>query len=291
MRPTACRCASQEWPNAIAVDHTFSASLRDLSAPAPDATTTVAAPLVVLGGASPAPCPPVSLAGTGAVTVLGDAVIGGGCGSSAIAGDGSRLQPTGATSVILTEIADPLQALTGASATCGSGSNPTPLGVSPGPSSIVVHPQPVVLSAPVQFDPGRYVFCNGLTFQSGAVVQGTGVTLIVDGGAFDIDAGARVDLTAPATGDLANVLVWVRSSLDVDLELGPAASTLPRSGLRADLERHDRDRGRRGDRWTGRTRRHLRRCRHRAPGPTDLDDHDRSGHGAPPVSRALCTRP
>lgn len=209
----------------VAADHTFSASLRQVQASPPDSSTTIAAPLVVLGGGGSTPCPPLRIAGVGDVVVLGDAVVADGCGSSLVGGNAARLQPTGVTSGIL-GVSDPLATLAPPSASCAAGTNPTPLGASPGPTSVVVHPQPVVVTGPLLLQPGRYVFCDGLTLGPGAVVEGSDVTLIVLAGGLQIDPGARADLTAPTTGELANVLFWSMSADAVSLEFGSAASIL-----------------------------------------------------------------
>ena len=208
----------------IPADHTLTASLRDVAAPLPNSTTSVAAPLVVLGGDGTL-CPPIALNGACATTVIGDVVVSDACGASAVGGDPSRLQPGGSITRI-SDVTDPLEAVAEPDTSCTAAPNPTPLGVSSAADAVIVHPQPVVINNALALQPGRYLFCNGLTLSNGAVLTGTGVTLIVQGGTLRVEAGARADLWAPTTGDLANLLIWVMSSQSLSVDAGPAAVNL-----------------------------------------------------------------
>jgi hypothetical protein len=220
----------------VPMDHTFTASLRELAAPDPTSATMMGAPLVVLGGGSPATCPPLQVSSTGAVLVGGDIVVDGQCTGPAVGGDSSVLQPTGTTATVPDGLDDPLAGLLGPATSCSSGGpNPSPLGSSPAPDALVVHPAAVTISGSVTFEPGRYVFCQGLTLAPGANVTGQGVTIIVESGALTVSNGSIVDVSAPTSGSLVGIVAWVRSTTAARIELGSA------SGLRGTVYAPDAD--------------------------------------------------
>ena len=189
--------------------YTLKASLRGDTQDAPTATNSTPVPLLALGAGAAAVCPNVDIAGTGVVTVLGNAVVDGLCGASPIKDASSLLTPTGTKSTIA-GIVDPFVARVPPTFTCpASGANPT-VGVSASATTIVVYPSAVTISLDTVFQPGRFVFCKGLAITSGRVT-GTDVLLYVATGTVDVQAAATVDLTGRSTSD-ANLLVWVASA-------------------------------------------------------------------------------
>ena len=190
--------------------YTIKASLRGDTQATPTVVNSTPVPLLVLGAGGSVACPNLDLSGktTGAVTVVGNALVDGMCGASPIAGNQTLLQPTGMTSTI-SGIVDPFRdRVPPTSGACASGgTNPATIGASANASAIVVYPQPVDLTVDTVFGAGRYVFCNGLKF-TGGKISGADVLLYVASGTFDIAAGATVDLTGRTTGD-TSMLVWV----------------------------------------------------------------------------------
>jgi Putative Flp pilus-assembly TadE/G-like len=69
-----------------------------------------------------------------------------------------------------------------------------------------------IKNSTVTFDPGVYVINNGnLNIQTHANVSGKGVTFILSGtspGVIDFSSQAKIDLTAPSSGDYAGVLLF-----------------------------------------------------------------------------------
>ena len=190
--------------------YTIKASLRGDTQATPTVVNSTPVPLLVLGAGASVACPNLDLSAktTGAVTVVGNALVDGLCGASPIAGNQTLLQATGTTSTI-SGIVDPFRdRVPPNSAACASGgTNPATVGASGNASAVVVYPQPVDLTVNTVFNPGRYVFCKGLKFTSGKIV-GTDVLLYVPLGTFDVAAAASVDLSGRTTGD-ASMLVWV----------------------------------------------------------------------------------
>jgi hypothetical protein len=70
----------------------------------------------------------------------------------------------------------------------------------------------VTVSGPTTLDPGIYIINGKLT--SSKPITGTGVTIILTGttGIFTIDAGATLNLSAPATGTTAGIVFWNAST-------------------------------------------------------------------------------
>jgi prepilin-type N-terminal cleavage/methylation domain-containing protein len=209
----------------IGNDQTFTASLRD-GTPAPiDSVTNVAAPLVVLPGDKSTPCPPLQVDARGTVQVLGDVVVDTGCGSGPVGGDASRLRASGALSTVA-QVADPLASLVQPQVSCDGRSNPSPVGAGAKPTQTIVHPRRVTVSGTVEFAPGRYVFCDGLEFAADAIVHGADVVFVVLNGGLTAQPGARLDLSAPRTGEYASLLFWMVASQQVRMDFGTEASTL-----------------------------------------------------------------
>jgi prepilin-type N-terminal cleavage/methylation domain-containing protein len=206
------------------IDQTFTASLRGAARSQP-AAGKIPAPLVVLGGG--AACPVLQVASGAAVTVAGDVVVAGDCGSTPVDASSGALVLTGTTAVAAGAVPDPLAGIPAPAVDCAGDQDPQ-AAPDPGGALIEVHPQPVEVTDALALAPGTYVFCDGLTLSSTAVVTGTDVTLIVEDGELRIDGGAVIDIAAPATGELANVVVWARSPSAVHVEL----ATTPAGALR-----------------------------------------------------------
>jgi choice-of-anchor A domain-containing protein len=195
------------------VTFSLSANLR-VESPAAVEPSGVAAPLLVLGG-DVADCPELTVGSP--IVVLGDGVIDGLCGATAIDGDASLLDVTGQlTSPVGTVdlYADRIPA----APTCAAATDPA-LGASPSADSTLVYTNPVAVTGAVTMQPGRYVFCQGLELQDGSRLTGTDVTLQVVGGDVTVAAAATIDLTAPATGDTANLLLTIATG-DLTIEAG-----------------------------------------------------------------------
>jgi choice-of-anchor A domain-containing protein len=204
---------------------TLTAALRGQAQTAPASTNSSPVPLIVLGS-STSTCPSLSLAGTGAVKVIGDSIVNTNCGTSPIGGDLTRLQPTGVSNTIAGQT-DPFSTLAAPANTCANGgSNPTTLGQAATPNTIVTHPAAVTISSTVAFNPGVYVFCQGLTIAAGAKVTGSGVLVQLPAGALTIDSAATIDLSPATSGTYANLLVWSASASKVTLGSTGRASNL-----------------------------------------------------------------
>ena len=205
--------------------YTLKASLRGDTQAAPTVTNSTPVPLLALGSGAAAVCPNVDIAGTGVVTVVGNALVDGLCGASPIKDDSALLTATG-TKGAISGIADPFVGRVPPTFTCpASGANPT-VGVSASASTIVVYPSAVTVSTDTVFQPGRFIFCKGLAITGGRIT-GTDVLFYVVTGTVDVQAAATVDLTGRSTSD-ANLLVWVAAAnpQTVTIAGGPNVSSL-----------------------------------------------------------------
>ncbi|MCU1393205.1 MAG: hypothetical protein JWM34_1633 [Ilumatobacteraceae bacterium] len=192
----------------------------------PDPTNSTRIALVALGTpAAPTTCPTLTLTGSGAITVIGDTLIDGSCGTTPIGGTTTLLRPTGVTSTIV-GATDPLATLPAPAYVCApTGTNPATIGASPAASSVTVYPQLISLTSDTTFAPGTYVFCNGLNVASGRLT-GTGVTMYIVAGPTSLAAAATIDLTAPQTGAYANLLIWDASPQGLDIAGGTPVTNL-----------------------------------------------------------------
>ena len=205
--------------------YTLKASLRGDTQAAPTVANSTPVPLLALGAGAAAVCPNVDIAGTGVVTVIGNALADGLCGASPIKDDSALLSATGSKGVI-SGIADPFVGRLPPTFTCpASGTNPT-AGVSASASTIVVYPSAVTVSTDTVFQPGRFIFCKGLAITGGRTT-GTDVLFYVVTGTVDVQPAATVDLTGRSTSD-ASLLVWVPTAnpQTVTIASGPTVSSL-----------------------------------------------------------------
>ena len=188
--------------------YTLRASLRVDAQATPTSANSSPVPLLALGAGASVACPNLTLSGTGTITVIGKGLIDGSCGAAPIGGTQSLLQPSGATSS-LPGLVDPFVARQPPADTCLAGGPNPPIGQSANRDVITVYPQVVTISTGVVvFQPGRHVFCNGLSI-TGGNVSGTDVLLYVKTGAVTVNAAATVDLTGRASGVDANLVIWV----------------------------------------------------------------------------------
>ncbi|MDP9222736.1 MAG: type II secretion system GspH family protein, partial [Actinomycetota bacterium] len=214
---------------------TLTAAVRPEAAVAPGPSNGGAVvPLLALGGSS---CPnlPTGLFATGlavqgavTVTVNGKVIVDatdvGVCKAMQASGSGSL---TASTTQVLsggscignecptpiisstTRLGDPFIGLAPPAGTCNGGTNPALVGghYSPG-----LYPQALAISGgTVTFDPGIYIFCNGLSISSSANVTATGVLFYFAGGTFDVSGQASVAMSSSTTGTYAGLLLWLPS--------------------------------------------------------------------------------
>lgn len=200
---------------------TLSASLRPRGQDFPTADTASTVRLLALGDRTKAaPCSTVSLNST-KVYVIGDAVVGDECGAGALSpGSASVSHPNVGVTSLAGNLLDPLAATPVPSASC-SGSNPLPIGDSIGDPT--VYPDAVVIGDGdiIDFEPGRYVFCNGLSVRAGATVTSSGgVFFYIKNGTLNIDPSASVALTGMSSGEHRNLLIWVATKQTVNIGTG-----------------------------------------------------------------------
>ncbi len=205
--------------------YTMKASLRNDIQATPTVGNSPPVPLLALGAGASVACPNLTLSGTGTITVRGNVLVDGSCGATPISGNTTVLPP--GTFSAITGINNPFAGRIPPTFVCGGGTNPATIGVSATRDTLTVYPQKVsIASGATVFQPGRYVFCNGLEI-TGGQVTGTDVLLYVAGGTMLVNATATVDLTGRTAGVEANLLVWVASpSQTVQINGGPRVSSL-----------------------------------------------------------------
>jgi prepilin-type N-terminal cleavage/methylation domain-containing protein len=207
----------------------LSASLRPQSNAQPDTSPSAeSAPLLLLGACPGTPGitgtggPDLVIYGTGAVNACPSADLGGGStaqsadGTIYVVAPGTCAEITGPCQVVTSKFSDPFAplissgALTAPStAGCSGGSNPAPVAGHYSPGTF-----PQLLNAgSATFDPGTYVFCNGLTLNTNANVTGTGVTFYFAGGSLNVGNNASLTLSKPTSGPYANygLTLWEAS--------------------------------------------------------------------------------
>jgi type II secretory pathway pseudopilin PulG len=207
--------------------YTLKAALRGDIQTTPTVLNSSQVPLLSLG--PDAACPNVDLSGkpSGVITVQGTAQIDGSCGATPISGIQSLLLPTapGVTTVV-SGMVDPFAGRQPPVATCVvGGTNPATFGVSATRDTITAYPQKVTVPPGTVFQPGRYIFCNGVDI-TGGQVTGTDLLWYVKAGTMTLAAAATVDLTGRASGVEANMLVWVATPQTVALNGGLHVSSL-----------------------------------------------------------------
>ncbi len=192
--------------------YTLNASVRYDSQMTPSVANSAAVPLLALGARPAAACPNLTLAGTGAITVRGRALVDASCTGTPLSGNEALLGAAGTVSRIV-KLNDPFVGRSAPSFTCpAGGTNPATFGVSATRDTVTVYPQKVTIaSGTVVFAPGRYVFCNGLAV-SGGQVTGTDVLFYVVADTVTVAAAATVDLTGRSTGVEASMLLWVAAA-------------------------------------------------------------------------------
>ena len=156
-------------------------------------------PLLLLGDPGKKPgCPELVLAGAQTV-VLGDVLVDAACADQSIVGDLTTLAPTGQV-ITGASLGDPYASIV-----------PSPPSCTPGTAAAVtgttVYAGAVSFRGRTTLRPGRHVFCQGVTVEDGAVVEGTDVFIQVVSGDVVVASGATLDLTAPTTGAYAGLLL------------------------------------------------------------------------------------
>jgi hypothetical protein len=206
--------------------YTLKASLRGVDQALPTSTNSLSVPLLTLGPT--ASCPNVDLSGktAGVLTVVGNVLVDGSCGAAPIKDNQSLLHATGTVSSG-SQIVDPFRGRQPPSFTCDPlGTNPAAMGQSAARDDIVVYPQAVNVVTNTVFQPGRYVFCNGLEFTSGQIT-GSDVLLYVAAATVNIETGAIIDLTGRLSGPDTGLLIWVAApGQTVGIAGGTHASSL-----------------------------------------------------------------
>jgi prepilin-type N-terminal cleavage/methylation domain-containing protein len=221
--------------------YSLKATVRPRAQTAPTLANSGMVPLLALGDADDDSCagtggPALDIGGGADVTLYGNAFVnvsdGRGCTAMHLAvgingsydngtngtfllGDGScsggDCASAGAFTNYTTPLPDPFAGLPAPAASCAGGSNPVPVAdhYTPGGSGVLVFPHSLSVNSNVVFDPGVYVMCGGASFQAGADVQGSDVMFYVPNGSFAVQGQASFGVSAPSTGEYANVLVWV----------------------------------------------------------------------------------
>jgi hypothetical protein len=175
---------------------------------------------VYIGGAEvvnadPAACNAlnISLSGNGDYYASSTAVLGNGTTSCHIVGNQSDCpNPQGYPVPLL----DPLASLPAPAGNCAG---PQTGSFGGGHYTPGVYTATVSVSANVTFDPGIYIFCNGVSFGAHANVVANGVLFYVPGGTFQIAGGASVAMSAPTSGTYTNVVIWIPASNPGTLQL------------------------------------------------------------------------
>ena len=91
---------------------------------------------------------------------------------------------------------------------------------------MTVYPQAVTVTGAVTFQPGRHVFCNGLTIAAGATVTGTDVLWYVADGAVTVSSSATVTVAAATSGTYANLVLWSAGTQALTLANGSTVDDL-----------------------------------------------------------------
>ncbi len=207
---------------------TLSASLRSRGQDEPTVDNSSIVSLLALGDpATPAPCSNLTISNS-RLAIVGDAVVANECGPTSIDPTPPNIDHLDDGTTSLTgNLSDPLAAMDKPPFTCGAGTNPTPIGVAQGDPT--VYPQAVTIGEGeiVDFDAGRYVFCNGLTIEGDATVTSAGgVLLYVASGAVSIDPDASVELTADFAGPQQRILLWATGTQTVNIGTGAHVTRL-----------------------------------------------------------------
>lgn len=222
---------------------TLSATVRPQTQALPGITNSTGSPLLALGSStcSGGTATGIAVGGTTNVVVNGQAVVNavdvGGCtamtrtNSTQYSANGTSLLTGGtcsgnlcpATTTEASPIGNPFATLTPPSTSgCGGGSNPPLVAghYSPG-----TYPQPLSVVGAATFDPGTYVFCNGVALSSGANVTALGVFFYIAGGTFSVNAQATLTMTAPSGGAYAGILIWNATTNTLAINGGASVTT------------------------------------------------------------------
>ena len=157
-----------------------------------------------------AACPSVDVGNRAVVNVAGNVIAGPICRRGPIGGTAGNLRAARVDTVAT--LADPFGTLPLPTFTCGGrAADPTPVGRNAG--SPTVYRRRVIITAATVFQPGEYVFCDGLDVQRDVRVSGTGVLWYLEGNGSQI-RGA-VDITPATSGPRSGIAVWASTALTV----------------------------------------------------------------------------
>ncbi len=215
------------------------ASLRPEGQIIPTGSTATTVPLLLLSsgntcvGNGAASALAISAGGSANVTIYGTAAVTGantgscpdisssGASSLVASGGFAVLAPPAsscngvACSSFTTPLPDPYAGLTPPTATCTGGSNPGLQGNGHyGPGT---YPQ-LLSVGNATFDPGTYVFCNGLN--TSGTLTATNVLFYFNGGTLNVGNGSNDTITASSTGSYAGLAVWQRSGNTTPMSVG-----------------------------------------------------------------------
>ncbi len=214
--------------SATPYSYTLTASVRPESETAPSLSTSELVPLLALGGGSgcSAGATGLSLHGTPGARVYGGVIVNttdsGSC--NAMSASGAVDFISGPTSILdggtctggvcpspitgySTPLSDPFAGLTPPAGSCAGGTHPAPTGSNPTHYHPGVYTAALSLSSNTVFEPGTYVWCNGLTI-TGGTITGSGVFFYVAGGAMALSGNSTTTLSPPTSGDYAGLSIW-----------------------------------------------------------------------------------
>ncbi|MDP9333673.1 MAG: putative Ig domain-containing protein, partial [Actinomycetota bacterium] len=154
---------------------------------------------VVVNGVDNIPCTAMTLTGNSQYSATTTSIQNGGtCG-------GSNCAQAGTISGYPTQLLDPYAGLTPP----GDCNGPQTGSFSGGHYTPGRYLSAVSVNSTVIFDPGNYILCNGMSFQSQANVTANGVLFYVANGALTINGQATVSMTAATSGLYAGILIWI----------------------------------------------------------------------------------
>jgi type II secretory pathway component PulJ len=154
---------------------------------------------VVVNGVDSGSCTAMSLTGNSQYSATTTSIENGGtCG-------GSNCAQAGTIGGYPTQLLDPYAGLTPP----GDCNGPQTGSLSGGHYTPGRYLSAVSVNSTVTFDPGNYILCNGISFQSQANVTANGVLFYVANGAMTINGQAIVSMTAATSGLYAGILIWI----------------------------------------------------------------------------------
>ncbi len=156
---------------------------------------------VVVNGVNAGTCTAMSLNGASQYSATNTSIVNGGtCG-------GGNCGQAGTINSYPTQLLDPYAGLQ--TPPGGDCTGPQTGSFSGGHYTPGVYKSAVSVNSAVTFNPGIYIFCSGVSFQSQADVTANGVLFYVAGGAMTINGQSTVSMTAATAGTYKGVLIWI----------------------------------------------------------------------------------